>query len=390
LTNVVVAHEALTIDLRPLDQGAPAQVEAVYRLDNAGAARPLELWLAWYCPAMPGRPPVQGWLGNEPLEAVPTQVFRLPAIFLQDLELNIGSLSSARYINYYLIKVTLPPRQHTLKLRYEVETKKTDAQPTVQRTLKYLLAPFLTRTKFGGLELTVRLPEKWKAESSDLLSREGDELHAHFAGVAGNRLIVLNVQAPGPKYGHVLVIAGYGLLLVNVLGGVLLCRRVGRRQKGGDLVAALVPFLWAGVIICNGIFIGLGPWLAIPEVQRPDSIGPWQVLQGFLIVVLAVVILWVGYLITLNSAGRRKGRPAVSPVGRRRSNDDQQYLLVPEGKLPKGQVPVPSAKGGDQSPVIRQAVSGVPCLSCGQQIPPETAKCLACGWTWASEDGSGA
>src|SRR4051812_16412706 len=43
LDQVTITRETLTIDLRPLADARPARVEAVYRLDNTGSERTLDL-----------------------------------------------------------------------------------------------------------------------------------------------------------------------------------------------------------------------------------------------------------------------------------------------------------------------------------------------------------
>src|SRR2546423_13451981 len=46
LKDVAVTHETLTIDLRPLADGKPVFVEAVYQLDQRGTERTLDLVFA--------------------------------------------------------------------------------------------------------------------------------------------------------------------------------------------------------------------------------------------------------------------------------------------------------------------------------------------------------
>src|SRR5206468_1311808 len=43
LRDVFIEHETLRLDLRPLEDGRPARVDAAYRVRNDGAARALDL-----------------------------------------------------------------------------------------------------------------------------------------------------------------------------------------------------------------------------------------------------------------------------------------------------------------------------------------------------------
>ena len=54
ITDVNMRHETLTIDLRPLVAGNPAQVEAVYGLLNNGAEKELNLLFAFGSPNRSG------------------------------------------------------------------------------------------------------------------------------------------------------------------------------------------------------------------------------------------------------------------------------------------------------------------------------------------------
>jgi len=48
------------------------------------------------------------------------------------------------------------------------------------------------------------------------------------------------------------------------------------------------------------------------------------------------------------------------------------------------EAPLRSRMAEERKPAPRPQTEDA-CLSCGQRIPPDAAKCPACGWTWDSE-----
>ena len=63
-----------------------------------------------------------------------------------------------------------------------------------------------------------------------------------------------------------------------------------------------------------------------------------------------------------------------------------QRRCIQEATYPQARGNSPSADGRGTAATPPKRVAENACLSCGQRIPPNAAKCPACGWTWANEE----
>lgn len=150
LEHVTITRETLTVDLRPLADAGPSdalpavRVEAVYRLDNAGPERALDLRFAAGSDArqfevrlddqvVPSGPAADGEKGP-PSWGPPATT---PGI-------DGGTLDYLHYgrtpTTLRAFRVTLPPGRHTLAARYDAEVARHHTgRPTVSWQLAYVL-----------------------------------------------------------------------------------------------------------------------------------------------------------------------------------------------------------------------------------------------------------
>src|SRR5262245_11559887 len=126
LKDVAITRESLAVDLRPLADGGPGVVEAVYHLDNRGPQRKLDLVFVSGSERVSG---FQVWLGEQPLASTPGKLGDLPAAWKPPKqtpgivdEQGIGYLAYSRTpLTPLSFTAVVTPGAQTLKVRYEAE-----------------------------------------------------------------------------------------------------------------------------------------------------------------------------------------------------------------------------------------------------------------------------
>lgn len=315
---IAITRETLTIDLRPLAANGLARVEALYHLRNGGTQKTLELLFASGSANAAG---FQVWLGAEAVPVQPVEGAVVPRSWrppgqtpglhgdrgVDYLSLGAGEVTPVGFT------VTVPPGAHDLKVRYTADAATYHwGDPTVLRQFAYILSPARAWAEFGGLDVEVRLPEKWRAASAPGLAREGDTLKGSFTDLPADA-IALTVQAPeGWAYG-LLTYAGLGLLGLAGLGGAVVCWRWGR-SKGRRLAARIqTPSSWLGrhawpasiglgmawglAILASGLFAVFAPELALPLGQA-SHYGYGQAFALYGVMLLSLFAAPVGFVIS--------------------------------------------------------------------------------------------
>jgi hypothetical protein len=278
LKGVAITHEKLTIDLRPLADAQPVEVEAIYHLNNTGAARKIELFFITGVAsvrdftvhlgdrALESRElPRKEWPGSE-AELPPSwqPPADMPGIDSDKSRSHIYRLPSKQVVLAF--SVELPPGRSFLRANYRAKAYGEDEDyPTVTWQFPYILAPAREWERFDGLDVTVKLPAGWQANSTPALERNRDVLHGRFASLPADCLALAARQPMEPAlqrkkgqtiwtYGglYALVIIGGGALCwwTGRLLGRLLARRTARRSSLSGLPSALLmPLLWFVVLL---------------------------------------------------------------------------------------------------------------------------------------------
>ena len=223
LGSVVVEHERLTMDLRPLAKGRPAVVEAAYRTRNDGAARTLRL--LFVADGLRGAGEV--WLDGRPVATRRVAPGPLPASWRAPPEtpaLDGGTLMyEAKHAGALAFQVPLAAGRHEIRVRYPAQAsvfQTSGLMPVWQ--LGYVLAPAREWGGFGRLDVRVELPRGWSAAATPALRRDGDALVGSWRGIPADAL-ALSAQAPAPRAGW-----RYGLWAGFCVVGLWLCARGGR------------------------------------------------------------------------------------------------------------------------------------------------------------------
>jgi hypothetical protein len=199
VAGVVVEHELLTLDLRPLAAGGPARIVASYRLRNDGASVDLELAFA-----SPGVVAGSVTLDGVVLAATPLAEPVLPPPWRAPVELpgidggTVRFEADAAQVGALAFRAGLGPGAHVLTVACAVRPGEHHGRGSPYRDylLAYLLAPARDWGAFGQLRATVELPAGWAQASSPPLTRLGDRLVGEFAGLPGDFLGV-TVRPPG-------------------------------------------------------------------------------------------------------------------------------------------------------------------------------------------------
>jgi hypothetical protein len=183
IKDVIITRETLAVDLRPLVRGEAAHVEVIYYLNNHGPERKFDLIFISDAagPGLTGGPilPVtdfQVWLGDRSVINMPAPASPNPTF-----------------------SVVLRSGPQTLKVKYRARVRKEVKEDAfvarVSWRFVYMLAPAREWGDFGGLEVTMHVPEGWQAEGTPSLTRSGDKLLGKFEGLPADEL-VYDVHAP--------------------------------------------------------------------------------------------------------------------------------------------------------------------------------------------------
>jgi hypothetical protein len=330
IKNVAISRETLTIDLRPLATKGLARVEVIYRLHNRGSEKKLDLMFASGAGGTSG---FQVWLGDQPVPSARARAINLPPSWRAPKRTpGIHDDNGLEYLTYDAIPVAftivLPSGPQVLKVRYAAEAALCfNGHPTVCRQFAYVLAPARSWSEFGGLDVTIYLPESWLAACTPLLTREGDTLKGKFADLPADA-IALSVQAPEGWAFKPQVYTSNALFLLTVLGGAFLCWRGGRSK--GRSIARLershpssidqhawprslgLAVLYGLAVTGTGMFAVFGQLWVLPAGQATDAMSELDViLLGFFLNLIAMPL---GFLLAQLTAVIVRYRAASKPI----------------------------------------------------------------------------
>ena len=193
IKEVDITHETLTIDARPLSKGQMVYVEAVYQLDNRGSEKQLHLLFASGSERVSD---FQVWLGEQKVPTTPAEGVEVPASWKPPPK--TPGIHGGYYLDYgHVAKrpltplactIVLPPGQQSLKVRYQAEASKYPSDLAAYWQFAYVLAPARDWAWFGGLDVTIHLPDGWYAAATPPLTREGEVLHGSFADIPADAI----------------------------------------------------------------------------------------------------------------------------------------------------------------------------------------------------------
>lgn len=254
LKSIRIEREQLTLDLRPLAQGSPAVIEAIYKVRNEGEGRTIELIFVANAMTADGG---GVWLDEQAVASQSAEAKALPESWQPPK--TTPSIEGDTPLSYHADKkgaitfrLALTPGQHVIRVRYQAQATahSTSKSPNVYWQLGYVLSPARQWAGFGGLDAKVLLPAGWKAASAPAMKREGDSLTGTWNELPADA-IALTVQSPPASSALYTVLKGlvfiFGLMVCLALGwfmGGWLGRR--RRTSAWALPLSLISaFVWA-------------------------------------------------------------------------------------------------------------------------------------------------
>jgi hypothetical protein len=340
LKGIDITREKLTIDLRPLRDGKPVAVEMIYYLRNNDGPKNLDLVFVSGSPVMKD---FEVRLDARLVESTPMPIEErskywdgLPESWKPPA--NLPGLD--RNVSLYCIEcrpsaptlltfsVQLPPGVSTLSARYRARAAGADeGYPTTTWQFPYILAPAREWGSFGGLEVTVYLPEGWQAASAPALEREGDLLRGRFDELPADTIVIATRMPVGPGFGRAIYV-WCGVYALIVIAGGLLCWWIGRQfgqvlarrmaagAKGWGgfgfrvaLAAVVLPMIWAAAIFQAAPAATKAIHTTLAGQESPyfqgHLFGP---LCGSLFLVMIVLPVGVLFIAQGANSGRRRGR----------------------------------------------------------------------------------
>lgn len=313
IKDIAITRETLLIDLRPLATGGLARVEAVYRLHNDGSEKKLDLLFA---SGSGGTTHFEVRLDDQSVASAPAPSADLPASWRPpESTPGIGDGSGLGYlprqeqrdVTPVGFAVVIPPGSHTLKVSYAAKAASyLSGNPTVYRQFAYVLAPARAWAGFGGLDVTILLPENWRAACTPALARTGDTLEGSFADLPADA-IALTVQAPEGWAYQPLVYGSLGLFGLVAFGGAGGCfwggrsrgRVVALRASGGRRCYAwptsfALSVAWGLAVLGAGLLAVFGPEWVLPAGQV-SRYGYGSILATIGVFILSRLAVPVGF-----------------------------------------------------------------------------------------------
>lgn len=328
LKSVRVERETLVIDLRPLEDGRPAVVEASYAVRNEGEARELDLvfvaaamrpgassiWNGRGWAPDPKRGHAEGgvWLDGRPVEArADADAQGLPASWAAPaqtpgLDPQQGSLPyEPKEEGTLSFRVTLAPGAHELRVRYEARPGAyCDAKShAIFWQLGYVLAPAREWAGFGGLDAKVLLPAGWRARAEPEMRRDGSALVGSWDTLPADALALTaqtdeRVIEDSDTYWLSLIILGALCTAASVFAGWKLGRRLGARRRTSAWGLLVSPPVAVALVAVSAAASALVARPRAPRQACFNEVGNYD----FIITFFLVVILFTWHFLVTQAA----------------------------------------------------------------------------------------
>jgi hypothetical protein len=328
LKDIAITEEHLTLDLRPLIRVEPIQVEAIYRLQNRGPEKHLDLVF------VSGTPDVSEFdvrLDDQALDSCKVPIAevshrggRLPPPWARPPDVSESEWpGSAHYMWGAVHQPTLvgfsarlPRGVHTLAARYHTRAfGNPESYPVTEWQVPYILSPAKEWRTFGGLHVTVYMPPGWECRSRPPLEREAARLHGKFDGLPAD-LLVISAQAPVPPALALRTNAGTACYVLAVALGGVLCWCAGARHarrrwyhgRAGHspprLLALVMALAWGALVYAIWSLVALWIYAVLGGQQTSGFHARFEVLAvGDALVVL--MLFPAGLLLTRAGARRQ-------------------------------------------------------------------------------------
>lgn len=284
---IAIAREELTIDFRPVErEGGLVAVHAVYHLNNPTTPQTIEVVFA------PGSD-MHGFVAT--LDGAPLAVTPVPDAVLPDAwRTGYSKYGQPPPVGF---RMTVPSGKHDVAVRYNATPLQwRGGDPTIDHSLAYILAPAKSWGAFGGLDVTVHVPDDWSASSTPALTRKGDTLTGSFASVPADQL---HVSTQAPHEAHGLLTTAFVVLFILVLaaGGPVIWMWTKRRELTSVLVSIGQALLWSLALVATAVAGAFVPNIVIAEAQlNRRGYGAIFAVAGAIF--LAFIVFIVGIIVS--------------------------------------------------------------------------------------------
>jgi hypothetical protein len=233
IQEIEIRWEVLQIDLRPLAENKLAIVSAEYQLENHGPEKSLSLLFASGSAEVSQ---LTASLNEQSIPSYPASDTPLPESWQPPKETpGLHGEPPVSYLGYgsqpavpYAMTVVIPEGSQKLRVQYRAEAAiHKFGQPTLYHQFAYILAPARAWSRFGGMDVTIQLPQDWIVSCNLPLQRTGDVLAGRFSELPADAIALTTQAAVSDSY----VAANEGLFwlyLLSAVFGLAFCWKRGR------------------------------------------------------------------------------------------------------------------------------------------------------------------
>ena len=330
LEKIYILRERLTIDMRPLGALKSNQdekivwVEAVYEIENRGEEIVQDLIFAVGSENVED---FQFWIDDQEIGGSDKQIAEHELYYLNAIEQwnlpedwqpprrtpwkNGASTEGLEYyprmVNSVAFKLTIPAGRHTLKAKYKSQPGEyLLLEPMKAWQFAYILAPVREWAGFGGLDITLLVPDDWETVTSPELKPEDKVLKGSFDNIPGD-FFTVTTRAPEPlayKLFQILFMAIFCLALLGYPAFLIIySRRKYYKYPKAWLIGIGLSVLWcvilfaAGVLVTMPLDLPLNSLFKIPEAQMASYPTPLLVL---IMIILSPFIFIIGIFLWMN------------------------------------------------------------------------------------------
>ncbi len=248
-----ILHEDLRFDLRPLAEQQPADVSAIYQVQNTGVETTVEL--LFMAPGL-----AAGQVLLDGADAIAADVVDNPVIPENwQVPQTITPISGLQFT------IPLASGEHTISVQYTAQPGSDGWDLYRKYTLDYLLSPAAQWRSFGTLAVDVYAPRGWETDFSLAIPPAATgHWQAEFTGLPADSMTLLTYPTV-PLYRALLrKLCTVGSWLVASAGIWWISCRIGHSSKQnqwqqGWLVLTVLLGIPLG-IVCFWTVIGLGSW----------------------------------------------------------------------------------------------------------------------------------
>lgn len=263
LEKIYIRRERLTLDFRGVAETQASRtvaVEAVYDIENTDADKTLKLIFVLGINEVKD---FNFYLDEQLLPSKFDDYSKLPKQWKAPLSTpwhdnkTLGFFPSDNIQKTALIELTIPKGRHVLKAQYNASPATYSGfAPRQLYQFAYVLAPARNWAGFGGLDLTILMPEGWELITAPAMEQTGATMQKHFDQIPADALGFTFGKPLPPGY-YQLDEVFFWLALASVFVPPFLLGWLFIRQNRRGIVNPVMGFLLSlgwGILVGAAIF----------------------------------------------------------------------------------------------------------------------------------------